>query len=209
MPTTAASRRALQRIARICEDSRNSDASALRLRVLDELRTIVGFDWHVWLLTDPQTWVGSAPEATIPPRLLPQLARLIRLKYLTEVNRWTALATPVASLADTTGGELSRSLVWRALLTDHDVTDLASLVFTDRYGCWGFLDLWRTAPAAPFTSDDLAVLTPHRRARDDRAASLPGRRLRPRHGPADTSDRTRRAAAVTRPAHARADTRDV
>ena len=47
----------------------------------------VPFDAYAWLLTDPQTSVGSSPLADVP--CLPELPRLIRLKYLTEVNRWT------------------------------------------------------------------------------------------------------------------------
>jgi hypothetical protein len=29
------------------------------------------------------------------------------------------------------------------LLSDYNVSDIASIVFKDRFGCWGFLDLWR------------------------------------------------------------------
>jgi DNA-binding CsgD family transcriptional regulator len=39
------------------------------------------------------------------------------------------------------------------------VNDVASLVFRDRFGCWGFLDLWRSEPGARFTEADLAFLT--------------------------------------------------
>jgi hypothetical protein len=33
------------------------------------------------------------------------------------------------------------------------------MVFRDRYGCWGFLDLWRAATATPFTSHEADVLS--------------------------------------------------
>jgi hypothetical protein len=52
--------------------------------VLAVLRLAIGFDAYVWLLTDPETLVGSAPLADVP--CLPELPRLIRLKYLTTVN---------------------------------------------------------------------------------------------------------------------------
>ena len=58
------------------------------MRLLDEIRRAVGFDAYAWVLTDPQTCVGSAPLADVP--CLPELPALIRLKYLTTVNRWTA-----------------------------------------------------------------------------------------------------------------------
>jgi DNA-binding CsgD family transcriptional regulator len=127
--------------------------------VLTEIRHVVGFDAYAWLLTDPETSVGSAPLADVPSPLLPLLPRLIRLKYLTEVNRWTTLDSSVASLREATGGELSRSRVWRDLLGSYGIVDMASCVFRDRFGCWGFLDLWRTGAGTHFTEAEAAYLT--------------------------------------------------
>jgi len=110
----------------------------VRLRVLDEVRASVGFDAYAFLLTDPESSVGCAPLADVP--CLPELPRAIRLKYLTEVNRWTALGD-VALLS--AHPDRSDSLMWRELLRDYGVRDVASMVFRDRFGCWGFLDLWR------------------------------------------------------------------
>ncbi len=124
------------------------------MELLDEIGRVVGFDAYAWLLTDPETSVGSSPLADVP--CLPELPRLIRLKYLTEVNRWTTLTAPVALLTDATGGDLARSLVWRAVLSHHDIGDVASSVYRDRFGCWGFLDLWRVADS--FTASEAAFL---------------------------------------------------
>ena len=55
--------------------------------LLDEIRRVVPFDAYAWLLTDPETSVGSSPLTDLP--CLPELPSLILLKYLTEVNRWT------------------------------------------------------------------------------------------------------------------------
>jgi DNA-binding CsgD family transcriptional regulator len=126
------------------------DARTLRERALAEIGRVVPFDAYVWALTDPETSVGTDPLAAVPPALMPALPRLIRLKYLTTVNRWTSL-TGAARLA-----EPGDSLVWRDLLAAHGVTDVASAVFRDRFGCWGFLDLWRTGGA--FTAPELAFL---------------------------------------------------
>jgi DNA-binding CsgD family transcriptional regulator len=129
-------------------------AGPLRRDLLDALREVVDFDSYVWLLTDPVTAVGAAPLADVP--CLPELARLVKLKYATEVNRWTTLQSrpkPVGLLADSTGGDLGRSAVWRELLSRYAVTDVASVVFADQFGCWGFLDLWRIG-TAPFTARD-------------------------------------------------------
>jgi DNA-binding CsgD family transcriptional regulator len=132
---------ARDRIERIC--SSPVDERLLRLQLLAEIDRAVGFDAYAWLLTDPVTTVGTAPLADVP--CLPELPELIRLRYLTALNRWTALAPdPVALLRQATEGELSRSLVWRDLLSRYGVSDVASVAFSDRYGCWSFLEVWRT-----------------------------------------------------------------
>lgn len=144
-----------QRIVDLCRSDR--DGRRLRTAVLGEIRPLVAFDFYAWLLTDPETRVGSAPVAQVPD--LGELPRLIRLKYATPVNRWTSL-TPnsCATLAQATGGELSRSWLWRGLLSDYGVTDVASMVFSDQFGCWGFLDLWRCGSPARFSAQEQAFL---------------------------------------------------
>jgi DNA-binding NarL/FixJ family response regulator len=154
MTSSAAASRALERIDRICRTP-SVDSISLRRAVLDEIRHVVTFGAYAWLLTDPETEVGSAPLADVP--CLPELPSLIRLKYLTPINRWTHLDGPVALLSVATGGRLERSVVWRELLVQHRVSDVASLVFRCRYGCWGFLDLWRYDPGG-FTPDDVGFL---------------------------------------------------
>ncbi|GIF68439.1 helix-turn-helix transcriptional regulator [Asanoa ishikariensis] len=151
---------ALARLGRIA--SAATESRALRAAALDELGRSVPFDACVWLLTDPETSVGVAPLASVPPALMPELPRLIRLKYLTPVNRWTTLSR--AARLDTPAA----SLVWRELLHAHGVTDVASVVFRDRYGCWAFLDLWRLGGTfaddeLAFLDDVAALLTPHLR----------------------------------------------
>lgn len=155
MPGSLALARSRDRVERICASTR--DAMQLRLNVLDEIRREVGFEAYAWLLTDPETSVGSAPLADMPS--LAELPSLIRLKYLTSVNRWTDLADPpVATLQTATAGEPSRSRLWRELLHRYDVRDVASVVMRDRYGCWGFLDLWRVGSSEPFSAAATAYL---------------------------------------------------
>ena len=126
-------------VATLC--ATHDDARQLRIALLAELRQVVGFDAFAWLLTDPETEVGTSPIADVP--CLPDLPRLIRLKYATIVNRWTHQPQPVSRLHHATNGRLGESLLWRELLADHGVSDVASMVFRDRFGCWSFLDLWR------------------------------------------------------------------
>jgi len=157
MATSAAT--VQRRIAQRCHDDRGgTDSRELRAAVLAELRPAIAFSAYAWLLTDPETRVGTAPLAEVPD--LAQLPRLIRLKYTTAVNRWTALPRGrCATLASATGGDLSRSPLWRDLLAGYGVTDLASMVFADQFGCWGFLDLWRSGGPEPrFTPAEQALL---------------------------------------------------
>lgn len=136
MADPAAYTRSHERVLRLCEAG--GDSRHLRLGLLDELRTTAAFEAYAFLLTDPETSVGCSPVADIP--CMPELPRLIRLKYLTELNRWTALDdTALLSAAPAP----SHSPLWRELLRDYGVRDIASTVFRDRFGCWGFLDLYR------------------------------------------------------------------
>lgn len=148
--------RSVDRVRALCEG--NNDERTLRTALVEELRRQVGFDVYVWLLTDPETEVGSAPLANAPsPADLP---RLIRTKYLTSTNRWTALdKNPVATLPDATGADLERSRVWREVLASYGVGDVASVVFRDPHGCWGWLDLWRSRDAASFSDRERIYLT--------------------------------------------------
>ncbi len=133
----------------------SADDRELRTLVLEAIRGVIPFDAHAFLLTDPTTTVGCSPVAAVPN--LATLPDLIRLKYLTSVNRWTALpASGCASLAQATGGHPERSLLWREHLAGLGIADVLSVVFTDRFGWWGFLDLWRRESS--FSDDEIVTL---------------------------------------------------
>ena len=61
--------RAGEAIMRICRGE--ADVRMLRLEALDAIRRAVSFDAYAWLLTDPETSVGSSPLADVP--CLPEL----------------------------------------------------------------------------------------------------------------------------------------
>jgi DNA-binding NarL/FixJ family response regulator len=145
---------AADRLRRVGRDEQ--DGRTLRAALLDEIGRNVSFDAFAWLLTDPDTEVGSDPLAEVP--CLEELPKLIRLKYSTAINRWTRLAGAVGRLHAGTGGRPESSLVWRELLSGYGVVDVASVVFRDRFGCWGFLDLWRVRPSVVFADRDAAYL---------------------------------------------------
>lgn len=139
-----------QRIERICAEP--GDDRALRAAVLDQIRRVVPFDAYVWVVTDPTTTVGASPLAEVPS--LRDLPRVIRIKYLTPVNRWTGLPPDrVLTLAD---ADPAQGAAWRDLLGGYGIHDVASAVLRDAHGCWGFLDLWRGRPA--FTTAERAFL---------------------------------------------------
>ena len=149
--------RALERIGAVASEP--VDARRLRLHVLAVLREVIDFDAYVWLLTDPVTAVGAAPVADVP--CLPELPALIKAKYATPVNRWTVLQlqkSPAGTLSDAVGGELDRSLMWREVLCRYGIGDMASAVFADQFGCWGFLDLWRDNTRGSFSAADAGFL---------------------------------------------------
>jgi DNA-binding CsgD family transcriptional regulator len=154
---TSALARARKRLGAVISEP--LDARSLRLQVLAVLREVIDFDAYVWLLTDPVTTVGAAPLADVP--CLPELPALIKAKYATTVNRWTILhmqRSPAATLSEATTGEPQRSLMWRDVLCRYGIGDVASVVFADQFGCWGFLDLWRNSAGGAFGPADVGFL---------------------------------------------------
>ncbi|MEV0030343.1 helix-turn-helix transcriptional regulator [Nocardia sp. NPDC050793] len=142
-------RELLDRVERHCR----ADHTARRLRdvVLADLRAAVPFDGHVFMLTDPVTRIGTSPVADPLGLRWARLPELIRLRYLTVATRWSDLldrGLAATSLRIDTAGDPARSRVWREVLVELGVFDTATVVFGDRYGCWGFLELLRKAPRA-------------------------------------------------------------
>jgi len=130
----------------------------LRRQVLAVLREVLDFGAYVWLLTDPVSAVGAAPLAEVP--CMAELPALIKAKYATDLNRWTAMGgddCPAGLLTAAAGGDLARSRVWREVMSRYGIRDVASAVFADQYGCWGFLDLWRDG-ARPYAAADAEFL---------------------------------------------------
>ena len=142
------------RVVRLCESS--SGVDDLRARLLGELQRVVGFDFHAWLLTDPETSVGTSPLAEVPR--LPELPRLVRLTYLSRLNRWTTLDAVASIRSGRADGDDDRhgEEGWTRHVAYLGAVDVASAVFRDRHGCRGWLDLWRST--GRFGPDELAFL---------------------------------------------------
>jgi len=151
MGTCAGSLSTVAAVERLCAGAR--DLRVFRADVLQVLGRVVDFDFHVWVLTDPATGVGMDPLAVAPD--LDRVPEIIRLKYLTALNRWSSLDRPAAL-----GDAREQSRLWRDYQRRHEILDVISVVFRDQFGCWGFLDLWTRQPQATEGLDLLAELTP-------------------------------------------------
>ena len=149
--------RSLERIQALGDST--VDHQSLRAEVLAEVGRIVPFDAFVWPLCDPVTATGVAPRARIPcPEELPLL---IRLKYLTRHARWTGMAgsgSPASTLLRATDGDPSWSPLWEGVMKRYGVFDVLSVVFADKHGYWGWLDLWRVGSHGAFSEAEAAYL---------------------------------------------------
>lgn len=111
---------------------------AMRTAQLDLIAARVGFDAHVFAMTDPSTGIVTSPHATVPMVAQSDLPGLIRRRYAA-------------------GGATK----WRTVLAEFGVTDAVSVTFDDRWGRWGFLELWRcSAMFDDGERDRLAALSP-------------------------------------------------
>jgi DNA-binding CsgD family transcriptional regulator len=139
------------------ECTRPVSAKALRQGVIGVLRGHVPFHGYVFPLTDPVTRVSTTPLADVPMLPWSRLPEMIRWRYLALVNRFdTMLGAPAQSLLGSTETP-EESVAWLHVQRELGVVDTAMVAFGDRYGAWGYLELWRTTTA--FTAEELAVLT--------------------------------------------------
>lgn len=144
-------------VRRRCRDHLGDERS-LRIALVEDLGARVRFAFHVWVLIDPETEVATAPLAILPEHLMAELPRIIGRRYRTTLNRWDTMSVPVDSLDRATTGQRHRSLLHRETLGPAGIGDVASLVFRNVHGCWGFLDLWRMATDDSFSGHDIDVL---------------------------------------------------
>lgn len=93
----------------------------LRERLVALLAEQLTFDGDLFAMTDPVTGVVSSPHATVPMLPWEELPGLIRHRHLTPDRA-----------------------AWTTWLGRLGVTDTAYVALADRYGQWGWLELWRT-----------------------------------------------------------------
>lgn len=122
----------VERVARLCEHPGTD--RALRAHVLTEIGRRIRFDAHVFAMTDPVTGVVSSPHAVVPMVPADRLPELIGRRYACpDLEQWS--------------GWLAREV---------GIAGVARLVLRDRWGSWGFLELWRSSSG--FTEEERALL---------------------------------------------------
>jgi DNA-binding CsgD family transcriptional regulator len=134
----------LVRVGRTC--SQDLSDRQLRERLVALVAEHLPFDGHVFALTDPVTGVGSSPHATVPMLPWDELPDLLRHRYL-------YLSDRAADEAAEGAGDRAE---WQGWLAHLGVTDTLFVSFDDRYGRWGFLELWRTSGS--YDARDQALL---------------------------------------------------
>src|SRR6516225_7116266 len=154
----AASHELADRAAAVCR--RPLPAKALREELVALARRAVPFGGYNFPLTDPVSRVGTSPLADVPGLSWPRLPALICSRYLTSYCRWDRVleaGVTATSLMRETDGHPDRSLLWRDVQSQLGVSDTAMVVFADRHGCWGLLDLWRY-DGGSFQADEMRLL---------------------------------------------------
>jgi DNA-binding CsgD family transcriptional regulator len=176
MATSTARRRVVERLERL--GGAALDDESVRREALAILATVLPFDAWSWAISDPASGLATSVLAEHPfERGMLELLRAEEDPQ--EVNRRSMLARAgpsVAALGSTTRGHLARSRRWREQLAEQAVADELRIVFADRAGCWGYLDLY-TLGRTRYGEDEIRVarsaarlLTPPLR----RAAYPPG-----------------------------------
>lgn len=126
----------VERLDRLCRPGQPD--RQLRAAILAAISRQVPFDAHVFALTDPATGVIASPHAavaTVPEARLPDL---IRERYARDADAWR-----------------------RWLRAEFGVSGAVLVTMADRYGRWGFLELWRVAsPFSPAERHAIAALGP-------------------------------------------------
>jgi len=153
-----ATRDLADRAAAVCR--RPLPAKALREELVALVRRAVPFGGYNFPLTDPVSRVATSPLADLPGLSWPRLPALICSRYLTPYCRWDRVleaGVTATSLLRETDGHPDRSPLWRDMQSQLGVSDTAVVVFADRHGCWGFLDLWRYGGGS-FEAGELRLL---------------------------------------------------
>jgi DNA-binding CsgD family transcriptional regulator len=138
----------------------NLDHETLRLELLEQLRTTIGFATWGWPLADPDTLLATTGIAD--PAAWPLVPRSVAdEEHTTDLNQDRELASgnnPIRTLSAATRGDLVASRRWREIYHGFGLGDELRAACVDRYGCWAHLRLLRSSSDPPFDPADVAML---------------------------------------------------
>jgi DNA-binding CsgD family transcriptional regulator len=149
MASERARRRCREQVAELTQ--RPADPFMLRFRIVELLRSAVGFDRWCWPVCDPDSGLGTT--AVGDHDYWPALPRLLLLD-----QRLDAPDTlPMLVRARARGGQ-DVGLRFLDVLGPMGIGDELRVPLRDRHGLWGCLDLMRSSDDPPFTDEDRELL---------------------------------------------------
>jgi DNA-binding CsgD family transcriptional regulator len=144
-------------IVRLCHAG--LDSTTLRRKVMNEMQHVVPADAWCFPTADPATLMitGNVGEG-LPAEAAP---RFFEIEYsLDDFNKFAELArrpSPVGSLREATGGDLSRSARWREVFHPLGLNDDLRAALVADGVCWGYLALHRGGTS--FSAEDLLFVS--------------------------------------------------
>lgn len=161
MASYDAVRRCRERVLRLSDANLGSEE--FRLEVMAELRRVIGFDLWCWALADPvslipSSGVASAVPATQAATVMPRLVSLTELEQAGHRAQLARAATPARTVMRATNGKPERSRWWAESIGPLGLGDQIMVACRDGYGCWGWLEAYRSSDAPGFAEADTGLL---------------------------------------------------
>lgn len=135
------------------------DSIAMRLEIVDRLRSWLPFQAHGFATADPSSLtVTGALSDGVDPEQGPNVAKNEYLHRDVNKHEWLVRSGQVASLYAATFGDVTQSHRWRTILRHDGVVDELRAALVDRGACWGYLHLFRVKGHARFSPGDADLL---------------------------------------------------
>jgi DNA-binding CsgD family transcriptional regulator len=136
------------------------DTVSLQVAAVGALKRVVGFDRWCWPSADPETLVPGSGVADHDYG--PQLPRALELEYsgmdYAAKDVLAAGAQGATSLRLETEGDLMRSPRWEEVMSPVGIGDVAAVACQDRFGCWGWVEVYRDRSDRAFDEAELGLL---------------------------------------------------
>ena len=136
------------------------DRESIQYEAVADLRRVIGFDRWCWPVGDPDVLIplGAVAEHDFGPQVPLKLELEFAGGDVASMDALAQRGNPVGSLNAETGGDLPRSPRWDEVFRRVGIGDMAIVACRDRYGCWGWLEIWRDSNDRPFDEHDLQLL---------------------------------------------------